>query len=205
MSTAPTSDMVRPKPASTAVVSGRRLIASRCGTAWMRLAPLAWKARPNSAQRASSTRCASAATIGVARIACARTITAGVNSSPRKPSGPACDSSKYIAKPTTTGGRPSSAVHRHDQGAPAGKARQRQHRCQRNADQRREHHSTEAHQQRKFDDRKERFHPALLQQRIGFGQPGIGLNRPAMPLSSVKRPVCRAGGCDGVPFLAPRR
>ena len=54
-------------------------------------------------------------TIGSASTVCARIIASGVNSRPRNPSGPERDSSRYSARPTTAGGRPSSALTSDDQ------------------------------------------------------------------------------------------
>ena len=55
---------------------------------------------------------ASAAMIGVTRTVCAITMACGVNNRPHSPSGPDRDSSKKIASPTTTGGRPISALRK---------------------------------------------------------------------------------------------
>src|SRR6185437_9272082 len=48
--------------------------------------------------------------IGMARIVCAIIMAEGVNSNPRKPSGPEWESARYRARPTTTGGRPKKAL-----------------------------------------------------------------------------------------------
>jgi hypothetical protein len=49
-------------------------------------------------------------TIGKASVAWAIIIAAGVNNRLSLPSGPECDNSRYSASPTTTGGRPKSAL-----------------------------------------------------------------------------------------------
>ena len=52
----------------------------------------------------------SAAMIGATRTVCAITMACGVNSRPHEPSGPERDSVRKTASPTTTGGRPISAL-----------------------------------------------------------------------------------------------
>ncbi len=52
----------------------------------------------------------SAAMIGATRMVCAITMACGVNSRPHDPSGPERDSARNTASPTTTGGRPISAL-----------------------------------------------------------------------------------------------
>src|SRR3954451_22707528 len=50
--------------------------------------------------------------IGIARMVCAITIAAGVNSNASEPSGPERDSARYSTSPTTTGGNPKNALIR---------------------------------------------------------------------------------------------
>lgn len=86
--TAPTSEIVRPKPANTAVVTGRLAMARSIRIDRSRVAPSARRAPPYSCQGSSTARCANAVMIGAANIACAKTIALGVNSSASAPRGP---------------------------------------------------------------------------------------------------------------------
>src|SRR5260370_34201472 len=111
---APTSEIVRPKPARTAVTSRRRAIASRCGMARSRVAPSTCSAPPYSAHKSADALCTSAVTIGSASTVCASTIAPGVNSIPRAPSGPERDD-QIESKTDDDRGEPQQRVERHDE------------------------------------------------------------------------------------------
>src|SRR6267154_1345795 len=107
--TAPTSAAARPNPARIVVSSEKRVSQRRVSAAFTRPAPSERSCSSYSRQASSIAWRESAAMIGRIRIACATTITEGVNRIPSAPSGPARESKRYTSSPTTTGGRPMSA------------------------------------------------------------------------------------------------
>ena len=94
----------------------------------------------------------SAAMIGVTRTVCAITMACGVNSRPHSPSGPERDSNRKIASPTTTGGRPISALRKTMTASRPGKRDQRDEGADRHADQRGKQHGAQADDQRQLHD-----------------------------------------------------
>ena len=83
----------------------------------------------------------SAAMIGVISTAWAMIIAFGVNSRPREPSGPERDSTRKTSRPTTTGGRPISALRTTMTASRPGNRVSATQRAERQADQRRQQRS----------------------------------------------------------------
>ena len=94
MMTAPTSAAARPKPASSVVTRLKRASHSSVATRPSGPTFMAASSSRYSIQRSSMVWRASAAMIGVTRIACAMIIAFGVNRMPQEPSGPERDSSR---------------------------------------------------------------------------------------------------------------
>ena len=108
--TAPTSAAARPNPARIVVSSENRVSQSSVSAAFMRPAPSERNCSSYSRQASSIAWRESAAMIGRIRIDWAMTIAEGVKSIPRGPSGPARESKRYTSSPTTTSGKPISAL-----------------------------------------------------------------------------------------------
>src|SRR6516162_6502749 len=104
--TAPTSEIVRPKPANTAVRTELRAIARSTRIDRDRVAPSTRNAPPYSCQGSSIARCVKAVMIGVARSACAMTIALGVKKSASAPKRPRARKKRKRPRPEG-GGRES--------------------------------------------------------------------------------------------------
>ncbi len=110
MMTAPTSAMARPKPAIIAVSNRKRPSQSRVATLCIGVQPSERRCSSYSSCRSAIVCRDSAAMIGRTMMLWAMIMAAGVNRRPIGPSGPARDNSRYTTSPTTTGGRPMSAL-----------------------------------------------------------------------------------------------
>ena len=92
--TAPTSDMARPMPASSATSSEWRQSWIRVCMLWPRLKPITRNSGAYSRQASSTIGRVSAAISGTTSIIWAITIAPGENSRPRLPKGPERDSAR---------------------------------------------------------------------------------------------------------------
>jgi hypothetical protein len=97
--------------------------------------------------------------MGAISTACAITIAAGVNSSPERAERPGARQQQVDQQPRHHRRQPHQGVQHDQQRLPAGEARHRQHRPQRQPDQRGQQRRGEGHAQRQPDDAPQRGVP----------------------------------------------
>ena len=100
----PTSDMTRPNPMISAANIAKRASLTTSAVAWNLLAPRELAVSIIALSTPLSAEMVSPVIIGDTKITCPITIAAGVNRSPRPPSGPALEMNTKIKRPTTTVG-----------------------------------------------------------------------------------------------------